>query len=104
MSSSSASTASRNSPAVPNGKASAAPPKLTDEGVELKAIQNESRPKLPIEEDLMQLARLGEIGAIQKLFEKGKYSATYRDEEGITALHVCVRLRVDESGGVWGRG
>jgi len=55
----------------------------------MKDITSEARPALPIEEDLMQLARLGEIGAIQKLFDKGKYSATYKDEEGITALHVC---------------
>jgi palmitoyltransferase ZDHHC13/17 len=49
---------------------------------------------LPIEEDLMQLARMGEIGAIQRLFEKGKFSATYKDEEGITPLHVCERLPI----------
>lgn len=45
-------------------------------------------PSLPIEEDVMQLARLGEIGAIQKLFDTGKCDATYRDEQGITPLHV----------------
>ena len=89
MSSSSASIAARTSPALPNGKGPVAPPKLTDDGVELKNIQDGGKSALPIEEDLMQLARLGEIGAIQKLFEKGKYSATYKDEEGITALHVC---------------
>ncbi|KAL1620674.1 palmitoyltransferase akr1 [Diplodia seriata] len=44
-------------------------------------------PSLPIEEDVMQLARLGEIGAIQKLFDTGKCDATYRDEQGITPLH-----------------
>ena len=44
--------------------------------------------KLPLHEDVMQLARLGEIGPIQKLFEEGKYSATYKDDEGITPLHV----------------
>ncbi|KAK2750701.1 palmitoyltransferase akr1 [Myotisia sp. PD_48] len=37
--------------------------------------------------DLMQLARLGEIGAISELFDSGKYSIKYRDEEGITPLH-----------------
>lgn len=50
-------------------------------------------PTLPVEEDLMQLARLGEIGAIQKLFDTGKYDATYRDEQGITPLHVRAVLR-----------
>lgn len=87
----------------PNGKATAAPAKLTqrqDDGVELKNIRAEDELKtpLPIEEDIMQLARLGEIGAIQKLFESGKYHARYEDEEGITPLHVCLcprRLSVD---------
>jgi hypothetical protein len=45
-------------------------------------------PSLPVEEDLMQLARLGEIGAIQKLFDSGRFDATYTDEQGITPLHV----------------
>jgi hypothetical protein len=45
-------------------------------------------PSLPVEEDIMQLARLGEIGAIQKLFDSGKFDATYKDEQGITPLHV----------------
>ncbi|KAK8159775.1 palmitoyltransferase-like protein akr1 [Phyllosticta citrichinensis] len=45
------------------------------------------QPSLPVEEDVMQLARLGEIRAIQKLFDSGKYDATYRDEQGITPLH-----------------
>jgi hypothetical protein len=45
-------------------------------------------PGLPVEEDIMQLARLGEIGAIQKLFDSGKFDATYKDEQGITPLHV----------------
>jgi palmitoyltransferase ZDHHC13/17 len=46
------------------------------------------KPKLPIEEDLMQLARLGEIKAIQNLFVSKKYTPTYQDEQGITPLHV----------------
>ncbi|KIW05991.1 uncharacterized protein PV09_03175 [Verruconis gallopava] len=45
------------------------------------------KPPLPVEEDIMQLARLGEIGAIQRLFDSGKYDATYADEQGITPLH-----------------
>jgi len=47
----------------------------------------DKKPDLPLEEDIMQLARLGEIGAIQKLFDSGKYDATYKDEQGITPLH-----------------
>jgi hypothetical protein len=48
----------------------------------------DKKSSLPIEEDLMQLARLGEIAAIQKLFDSGKFDATYKDEQGITPLHV----------------
>jgi palmitoyltransferase ZDHHC13/17 len=54
--------------------------------VELQDISG--RPKLPVEEDIMQLARLGEIRAIQSLYDSKKYSPTYRDEQGITPLHV----------------
>ena len=46
--------------------------------------------KLPLHEDVMQLARLGEIGPIQKLFDDGKYEANFKDEEGITPLHVRI--------------
>lgn len=48
----------------------------------------DKKPDVPLEEDIMQLARLGEIAAIQKLFDSGKYDATYKDEQGITPLHV----------------
>jgi hypothetical protein len=53
----------------------------------------DKKPSLPVEEDIMQLARLGEIGAIQKLFDSGKFDATYTDEQGITPLHVRTRTR-----------
>lgn len=48
-----------------------------------------SPPRLAVEQDLMQLARLGELRAVQKLFDSGKESARSTDEQGITALHVC---------------
>ena len=75
-------------PALANGKASAAPPKTTGENtVELdKMVPPED--KLPLHEDIMQLARLGEIGPIQTLLETGKFNARYKDQEGITPLHV----------------
>jgi hypothetical protein len=57
-----------------------------DDQVELKDMM--AKPQLPVEEDVMQLARLGEIGAIQKLFDAGTCDATYTDEQGITPLHV----------------
>lgn len=77
------SSSSNRSDATPANGSATAP----DQGVEMKSMQN-GAPKLAVEEDLMQLARLGEIGAIQKLFDGGKYDATYTDEQGITALHV----------------
>ena len=40
------------------------------------------------EPDVMQLARAGDIPAMQKLFEAGDIDATYADSEGITPLHV----------------
>lgn len=40
-------------------------------------------------EDIMQIARIGDIPAMEKLFQSDKYDATYSDDEGITALHVC---------------
>ncbi|EEH49218.2 uncharacterized protein PADG_05297 [Paracoccidioides brasiliensis Pb18] len=85
------------STSLATGKASAAPPKLStrENDLELKDIRpsdanggtTHPNPSIPVEEDIMQLARLGEIGTIQKLFEKGKYDAKYKDEEGITPLH-----------------
>jgi ankyrin repeat protein len=52
-----------------------------------KLEHDDTRPPLAPENDVMHLARLGEIGAIQKLFENIKVDATYRDEQGITPLH-----------------
>jgi len=70
----------------PNGQ-----PVGGDHHVELEDMADR-KPSLPIEEDIMQLARLGEIAAIQKLFDGGKFDATYRDEQGITPLHVRLSL------------
>lgn len=58
------------------------------QNVELEEMAAEQKPKLPIEEDIMQLARLGEIKSIQSLLEEGKFDATFTDEQGITPLHV----------------
>jgi len=38
--------------------------------------------------DIMQMARIGDIVGMEKLFQGGEYDATYTDEEGITPLHV----------------
>ena len=57
--------------------------------VELHHVPNgEAKTPLRLEEDIMQCARLGETGLIKKLFDAGKFDAKYKDEEGITPLHV----------------
>ncbi len=78
------------SPIMLNGKASAAAPKLSgnDDHVEMKSMLS-SGPESQPDEDIMQLARVGNIPAIQKLFDVKKFHPTYCDAEGITPLHVC---------------
>jgi palmitoyltransferase ZDHHC13/17 len=61
-----------------------------EDNVELKTMAV-SQPGLSPEQDIMHLARLGDIGAIQKLFDTNKYDAKYADEQGITPLHVSLR-------------
>ncbi|KAJ5605922.1 hypothetical protein N7510_008703 [Penicillium lagena] len=57
--------------------------------VEMKNMRPDgSKGSVPVEEDIMQLARMGEIGAMQNLFTAKKFTANHRDEEGITPLHV----------------
>ena len=75
-------------PALANGKASAALPKVTSENSSAIDKMAPSQDKLPLHDDIMQLARLGEIGPIQTLFETGKFTARYKDQENITPLHV----------------
>ncbi|KAF7719470.1 Uncharacterized protein PECH_005246 [Penicillium ucsense] len=57
--------------------------------VEMKSMRSNTPPKgsIPLGEDIMQLARIGEIGAMQNLFVTKKLTANHRDEEGITPLH-----------------
>lgn len=74
-----------------SNKASIASPKVSAIGnVEL---DNMSSPeiKLPLHEDIMQLARFGDIDPIKKLIRDGKFVANYQDKEGITPLHVCAQ-------------
>jgi hypothetical protein len=73
---------------MPNGKASAVAPKLSDgDHVELSDMLPGGL-KTNTEEDIMHLARLGDVPAIEKLYESGKFDASYCDAEGITPLHV----------------
>ncbi len=75
-------------PTLPNGKASVAHPKVSgDDNMELEDV-GQQEDKLPLHEDVMQLARVGEIASIQKLFDEGKVDAKFSDKEGITPLHV----------------
>lgn len=74
-----------------NGKkASTAPPRVSANGTMELELERRSPPKdkLPLHEDIMQLARLGEIEPVKKLFDDGKFDAKYQDAEGITPLHV----------------
>ena len=78
---------------LPHVKAAVVSPTVsTDVDVEMDNVPAVGD-KLPLHEDIMQLSRLGEIGPVQKLFTDGKYNPDYRDEEGITPLHVCPSTR-----------
>lgn len=81
------STKTKNISLMPNGKAAAAAPKVSDDSnVELNDMgaSNDATP----ERDIMHLARLGDIKGIESLYESGRFDASYCDEEGITPLHV----------------
>lgn len=77
---------------IPNGNAKAAvvAPKLSDDDHVEMSDMLPSGPEYDPEEDIMQLARLGDIQGIEKLFESGKFAPTYCDEEGISPLHVRI--------------
>ena len=71
-------------------KSTAAEPKLNDT-MEMGSVQADasaSPQSQPQEDDIMQLARVGDTSGMEKLFETGDYDATYTDNEGITPLHV----------------
>ena len=83
------------SPARQDGNVSGGAPVSANHNVELKSMSSQQA-GLPVEEDIMQLARLGEIAAIQKLFDRGKFDANYKDDQGITPLHVSFDDRARE--------
>ena len=70
-------------PAQPPSKSGTATPKLNNE-LELGNLPSGDDGQV----DIMQMARVGDIAGMQKLFEAGEYDATYKDDEGITPLHV----------------
>jgi hypothetical protein len=68
---------------VPSSKSMAAAPKLNSE-MEMGSLPADEQAP----DDIMQLARIGDVAAMEKLFESGDFDATYCDDEGITPLHV----------------
>lgn len=75
-----------------NMKAEAVPPEVTKGEILELANMHRLDPdvKLPLHDDIMQLARLGEVAPVRKLFEDGKVKPDFQDDQGITPLHVCV--------------
>lgn len=69
-------------PTQPPSKSETATPKLNNE-VELGNMPGDAP-----QNDIMQMARIGDIAGMEKLFEAGEHDATYTDDEGITPLHV----------------
>jgi len=49
---------------------------------------NVGRLPLPVEGDIMQLARFGETQSIQNLLDNKLADVNAKDEEGVTPLHV----------------
>ena len=92
---------STGAPIQPSNKGSAAAPQLSAEAMEMGNMPGGDSPP---QEDIMQLARVGNIQGMEKLFEKGDFDATYADDEGITPLHVCytawTRARVKRKEGM----
>lgn len=78
-------------------KSAAAAPKLNNE-MEMGSLATDGQPgadgavssatSVSPENEVMQFARIGDIAAMEKLFESGEADATYSDDEGITPLHV----------------
>ncbi|KAK7989767.1 NAD binding domain of 6-phosphogluconate dehydrogenase-domain-containing protein [Apiospora arundinis] len=71
-------------PKQPASKATAAAPKVNAEDVEMGSMPGNTPPSEP---EIMQIARVGDIPAMEKLFEQSDYDATFTDDEGITPLH-----------------
>ncbi|OTB10851.1 hypothetical protein K445DRAFT_78024 [Daldinia sp. EC12] len=76
---------SAGAPIQPSSKGPAATPKLNSQDMEMGNLPGGDPP--PSEPDIMQIARVGDIVAMEKLFESSEFDATYTDDEGITPLH-----------------
>lgn len=75
-------------PIQPASKGSKVEPQVNSD-MEMGSVGNGHIEEADLEADIMQAARTGDIPAMEKLFESKEYDATYCDDEGITALHVC---------------
>ena len=64
---------------------------VNSQDVELKRIPS-TPPAIDPEEYIMQLARIGHLAGVQRLFESGRFDATFKDEQAITPLHVWRHL------------
>lgn len=58
--------------------------------MEMGSLPTDGPQSSPDENDIMQLARIGDVAAMEKLFESGESDATFSDDEGITPLHVSL--------------
>ena len=81
-------------PAQPPSKGPAATPKLSSD-VELSEIAGTDAPDTS--KDIMHIARIGDVPAMEALFEDADFDATYTDAEGITPLHVGLSLSLSLS-------
>lgn len=72
-----------------SGKGSSVAPQLSvdDGNLEMKNI-TAAEPGVAASQDIMQLARLGDILSVQKLYDAGTFTPLHCDDEGITPLHV----------------
>jgi palmitoyltransferase len=70
-------------------KSKAAPASVDTEQVELRdMIASEPPTPLPLKDDIMKLAMHGDDIAIRALLDSGNVSADFRDEDGLSPVHV----------------
>ncbi|KAI5811242.1 hypothetical protein DFH27DRAFT_597047 [Peziza echinospora] len=79
------------SPGFSSKKGSAVPPitvTSSEDHVEMRdMMSSEAPPNIPLEDDIMKLAILGDEKGIRDLLASGKVGADWRDEDGTTPLH-----------------
>lgn len=78
-------------PIQPSAKGARAEPQVNSD-VEMGSVGKDQGADGAPSLDIMQVARIGDIAAMEKILESKELDATYCDEEGITALHVCLRV------------